>query len=163
MPRPRRMRRVGLEPGVTYFKPAGIPKNELEQVVLSIDEYEAVRLKDFLGIDQIEAAEKMNISQPTFHRLLLDARTKIADSIINGKALKIEGGNFKLVKARVSRGFGLRKGSGNGRCYGFGRNSTNCVCPKCGEQKQKTQANPCTQEKCPKCGALMIRSNSGGY
>jgi len=84
-------------PDVTYFKPRGIPLNELEEVILPIDEFEAVRLKDLEGLEQEECAGKMGISQPTFHRLILSARKRMADSIVNGKALKIEGGNFKVI------------------------------------------------------------------
>jgi uncharacterized protein len=94
MPRPFKRRRVCCEPNSSYFKPAGIKKRELEESILAVDEFEAVRLKDFLALDQSECAEKMNISQPTFHRLILRARKKIADAIINSKAIKIEGGNF---------------------------------------------------------------------
>jgi predicted DNA-binding protein (UPF0251 family) len=97
MPRPRICRRVGFQPNVTYFKPAGVRMVELEESLLTIDEFEAVRLKDLLGMEQEEAAKKMKISQPTFHRLILTARKKIADAIVNGKAIKIEGGNFKIV------------------------------------------------------------------
>lgn len=86
------------EPGVTYFKPAGIRMVDLEETNLTVDELEAIRLKDFLNLEQTEAAEKMNISQPTLHRLLQSARKKIADSLVNGKAIKIEGGNYKLAK-----------------------------------------------------------------
>lgn len=96
MPRPRRCRRIGIEPGTIYFKPAGVRKHELYEIILSVDEFESVRLKDLEGLEQKEAAEKMNISQPTFHRLILEARKKITDAIVNGKALKIEGGNYKL-------------------------------------------------------------------
>lgn len=98
MPRPRLCRRVGVEPGVTYFKPAGIPIKELEEVVLTVDEFEAIRLKDLEGLEQEAAAKKMNISQPTFFRLLDSARKKIADAIVNGKAIKIEGGKYKLFR-----------------------------------------------------------------
>ena len=65
MPRPRRCRRVRFEPSTTYFKPAGIPIRSLEEVVLTVDEIEAIRLKDGEGMSQEQAAEKMNISQPT--------------------------------------------------------------------------------------------------
>lgn len=82
------------EPDVTYFKPAGIRLNELEEVTLTVDEYEAIRLKDYLNLEQEEAAKKMNISQPTFHRLIISARNKIANAIVNGKAIKIHGGDF---------------------------------------------------------------------
>ena len=97
MVRPHRCRRVYLEPNVTYFKPRGIPLVELEEVILQIDEFEAVRLKDLEGLEQEECAKKMNISQPTFHRLVLSARKKISDAIVNGKAIKIEGGNFRCM------------------------------------------------------------------
>ena len=90
MPRPKLCRRIFAEPGVTYFKPRGIPLSELTETVLNVDEFEAVRLKDLEGLEQEECATKMNISQPTFHRLVISARKKIADAIINGKAIKIE-------------------------------------------------------------------------
>lgn len=94
MARPRLFRRVMFNPNITYFKPRGIPLRELSEVVILVDEYEAIRLKDLEGLDQEECAKKMNVSQPTFHRLVLSARKKISDAIINGKAIKIEGGNF---------------------------------------------------------------------
>ena len=81
MPRPKRCRWVGFNPDITYFKPSGIKKMDLEESILTVDEFEAIRLKDLLGRDQIEAAKSMNISQPTFHRLVLSARKKIADAI----------------------------------------------------------------------------------
>ncbi|MFA5061054.1 MAG: DUF134 domain-containing protein [Candidatus Pacearchaeota archaeon] len=89
MVRPRRMRRIFCNPNVTYFKPRGIPLRALEEVEVALDEFEAVRLKDLEGFEQEECAKKMNISQPTFHRLLISARKKISDAIINGKAIKI--------------------------------------------------------------------------
>ena len=90
MVRPRICRRVNSIPNVTYFKPRGIPLNNLEEVVLEIDEYEAVRLKDLEGFEQSECAKKMSISQPTFHRLVVSARKKISDAIIHGKSIRIE-------------------------------------------------------------------------
>lgn len=90
MVRPRLCRRIFSNPHVTYFKPRGIPMSSLSEVVLRIDEYEAVRLKDLEGLEQSECAEKMNISQPTFHRLVVSARKNISDAIINGKAIKVE-------------------------------------------------------------------------
>jgi predicted DNA-binding protein (UPF0251 family) len=111
MPRPRMRRMVGMEPGTTYFKPAGIPKSALEETVLTVDEYEAVRLKDLEGLGQDEAAGRMEISQPTFNRLVMSARKKLADAIVNGKSIRIEGGNYALTGTR--RGFG--RGFGGGR------------------------------------------------
>lgn len=70
----------------------------LEIVVLAVEEFEAVRLKDLEELEQEECAERMGISQPTFHRILSAARKKISDALINGKAIRIEGGSFKMQK-----------------------------------------------------------------
>jgi len=78
------------KPDVLYFKPRGIPLRELEEVVLLPDELEALKLYEVDGMEQIKAAEKMNISQPTFARLLGSANKKVADAIIKGKAIRIE-------------------------------------------------------------------------
>lgn len=96
MARPTFPRNVGFLPGVTYFKPAGVRMVELEEVVLGHDEIEAMRLKHLLGLSQEEAGGQMNISQPTLHRLLSSACEKITDAIVNGKALRIEGGNISI-------------------------------------------------------------------
>ena len=96
MTRPNNPRRVGFLAQVVYFKPAGVKMTDLEEVVLGNDELEAVRLKDLLGMSQGEAAREMHISQPTFHRLILTARQKIADAFVNGKAVKIDGGNINV-------------------------------------------------------------------
>ena len=99
MARPTFPRNVGFLPGVTYFKPAGVRMVELEEVVLGHDEIEAMRLKHLQGLSQEEAAGQMNISQPTFHRLLSSACEKIADAIVNGKALRIDGGNINVPES----------------------------------------------------------------
>jgi predicted DNA-binding protein (UPF0251 family)/predicted Fe-Mo cluster-binding NifX family protein len=96
MTRPRYRRNIGFLPSVTYFKPAGVRMAELKEVVIPHDEVEAIRLKDLIGLPQEEAAQQMNVSQPTFHRLLLSAHEKIADAVINGRALRIEGGNVNV-------------------------------------------------------------------
>jgi len=69
----------------------------LDEVILMVDEYEAIRLKDVDGLEQEQCASQMNISQPTFHRLYQEARRKIADVIVHGKALKIEGGTYEIT------------------------------------------------------------------
>jgi len=79
------------KPNVYYFKPQGIPLRELEEVVLFSDELEALKLHEVDGLEQIEASEKMKISQPTFARLLGSANRKVAEAIIKGKAIRIEG------------------------------------------------------------------------
>lgn len=97
MPRPRKCRWVAFLPGITYFKPAGIPLRELEENLLTIDEIEAIRLKDIEDLEQEPCAVKMGISRATFQRMLESARRKIADALLNGKAIKIEGGTFKVA------------------------------------------------------------------
>jgi predicted DNA-binding protein (UPF0251 family) len=98
MPRPRKNRWICCEPHVTFFKPRGIPMMELEEVRLKVDELEAIRLKDLEGLEQEETAVKMGVSQPTLHRILMSAHTKTADSLVNGKALRIEGGDYVIKK-----------------------------------------------------------------
>lgn len=90
MTRPRLCRRLHFKPKAHYFKPQGIPMRQLEEMVLTKEEMEAVKLKDFDGLEQIEASKKMNTSQSTFQRILASARLKIAETIVKGKALKIE-------------------------------------------------------------------------
>ena len=161
MVRPRLFRRVGFEPGVTYFKPRGIGLRELEESILTVDEFEAVRLKDLQGMEQEESARKMAISQPTFHRLLLSARKKIADAIVNGKAIRIEGGQYKMA-AQIGSGRELRRGispgMGRGRMGGQAAGPVGeCACPKCGNKVSHQRGLPCFERKCPKCGAMMTR------
>ena len=100
MGRPPRCRRVASIPQITYFKPAGIPLRILEEVCLSVEEAEAIRLKDLEGLEQEECASKMNISRTTFQRVLASARQKLADALLNGKAMRIEGGNFEMTMRR---------------------------------------------------------------
>ena len=90
MPRPRLRRRVRGRPNSSYFKPAGIRIIDLEETILNMPEFEAIRLVDFLETSQEKAAKQMQVSQPTLSRILTSARKKISDSIINGKAIKIE-------------------------------------------------------------------------
>lgn len=93
-------RRVDNLPQVTYFKPAGIPMAHLQEVRLSIEEAEAIRLKDIEGLEQDNCAQKMKVSRPTFARILLSARKKIADALLNGKAIRIEGGHYEMAVRR---------------------------------------------------------------
>ena len=90
MTRPKLRRRLRFRPKAYYFKPQGIPMRQLEEIIINKEEMEAIKLKDFDGLGQMEASEKMNTSQSTFQRILSSAREKIANSIVKGKALKIE-------------------------------------------------------------------------
>ena len=98
--RPIKWRRVAFMPQITYFKPVGMSARSLEEVCLSVEEAEAIRLKDLDGLEQEECAERMNVSRPTFHRVLGSARGKIAEALLKGKAIRIEGGNFEMEKRR---------------------------------------------------------------
>ena len=90
MSRPKKCRCISCSPNSSYFKPRGIPLIQLEEVVLSLDELEAIRLADHEALYHEEAAGRMSISRATFGRILDGARSKIADALINGKALRID-------------------------------------------------------------------------
>jgi predicted DNA-binding protein (UPF0251 family) len=90
MSRPKNPRCLRFNPDVYYFKPRGIPLQELKEVVLQPDELEALKLYGVDGLEQTKAAEKMKISQPTFARILDSANKKVAEAIIKGKAIRIE-------------------------------------------------------------------------
>jgi len=96
--RPRCPRRIEAEPNVTYFKPRGIPLKDLEVVVLTPEELEIVRLLDLNGLDQEGAARKMGISRRVLWEDLQSIRKKIAEALVEGKAIEINGGNFVLAK-----------------------------------------------------------------
>ena len=97
MPRPCRCRRIRCRPDTNYFKPRGIPLDALEEVNLTLDELEAIRLADLGELYQEDAAKKMNVSRQTFGNIINSAHKKIADALLNAKALKIEGGIVERV------------------------------------------------------------------
>ena len=92
MARPFCCRRIAGKPAAFIFKPGGVPACELEQVVMSLDEFEALRLADLNGLHQENAAQEMRVSRQTFSRIVEAARQKVADALVHGKALRIEGG-----------------------------------------------------------------------
>jgi uncharacterized protein len=92
MPRPPCCRRVSGEPVCVVFRPAGGAGRHLQQVTMTLDEYEAVRLADLEGLYQEQAAERMSVSRPTFGRILSSAHRKVAEALVGGKVLRIEGG-----------------------------------------------------------------------
>ncbi len=136
MPRPFKCRRIFFEPNFKFFKPAGIPLSMLEEVNLTLDEIEAVRLADLEGLYQEESAEKMGISRQTFGNILNSAHKKIADALINGKAIKIEGGVIKIM----------------GRDF---------VCYECKNEWSVPYGVPRPSE-CPKCGSPNIHRKEKG-
>ena len=153
MPRHKRKRKIFFQPDITYFRPRGILSSALKEITISFDEIEAIRLVDKEGTEQNKAGKKMGISQSTLSRLLKTAREKLADAIINGKAIKIQGGNFEM---NFPRGRGFGRGMGGQGSFGAGGF---CVCPKCGYKEPHKLGEPCYKKKCPKCGTPMTRSD----
>ncbi|MHA1368866.1 MAG: DUF134 domain-containing protein [Promethearchaeota archaeon] len=129
MPRPRKLKIIHGFPipmDRAIFKPIGIPLRDLEYNVLTVEEFEAIRLIDGENYSQIDAASLMKISQPTISRILNSGRHKIADSLINGKAIRIEGGNFKF------------------KFTGYG-------CQNCNAEWTIDEKTAYAPERCPKC------------
>lgn len=127
MARPKCTRLVSDFPNTTFFKPRGIPLVELEEVTLAVDEHEALRLADLEGLYQEDAALKMNISRPTFGRIIESAHKKVADALINGKAIRIEGGAVTIAQKRA---FECSDCERSWKVpFGAGRPA---ACPKCG-------------------------------
>ncbi len=116
MPRPFKERMIGREPAAVVYKPAGVPARYLEWVTLHLDEFEVIRLLDHEGLSQEQAAEKMNVSRPTVTRVYARARKKIADTLVNGQALRIEGGPVEQLDAIEKQAVQVENGSA-----GFGR------------------------------------------
>lgn len=128
MPRPRKRRRVWRPPETAIFKPLGVPLDALERVTLHHEELEALRLADLERQGQTKAARQMGVSQSTFQRMITEARHKVARALVNGLALHVEGGNFRLASARwhcsdCGRDWELAHGRGQGPPE---------LCPACG-------------------------------
>jgi uncharacterized protein len=100
MPRPPRCRRIGFLPELTVFKPAGVPGRMLSEIVLTLDELEAIRLADLQDLYQEEAAARMQVSRQTFGNIIASAHAKLADCIVNGRMLRIEGGTVMVQGQR---------------------------------------------------------------
>ncbi len=129
MPRRKMHRIVDREPPVSVFKPAGVPARDLEEILLAVEEFEALRLSDHEGLDQRAACEAMKISQPTFNRILGSARRKVSRALVKGCVLRIEGGNYVLGD-----------GTGGLECEVCGRmlessSDEAAPCPECGSTK----------------------------
>ena len=96
MPRPCKCRNVRGLPEASYFKPVGIPLMQLEECILSVEGYEAMRLADWEGLGMDEAAQRMGVSRHTFGRILRKARHAVAEALVFGRALRVEGGTYSL-------------------------------------------------------------------
>ena len=152
--RPQRKRLIRFIPEITYFKPAGIPLRNLSDVILNFDELEALRLAELEDLDQEEAAKKMEISRITFQRILHRAHKKIVESLIFGKAIKIEGGkiisNEQPKNNPIPSGTRRTWGQFTGRGQGLGGSKV-CVCPSCKKEFPHDRGIPCMQTKCLEC------------
>lgn len=118
MPRPVKFRRVRYIPDVTLYGPLGLDTRDMDIVVMTMEELESIRLMDIEGHDQAECADLMEVARSTFQRIYSEAKRKMADSIINGKILKIEGGNYTLEEGIVvcQEGGRRRRRHGHGHC-----------------------------------------------
>ncbi len=130
--RPRCPRRVQSEPAVSYFKPQGVPLKELEVIRLSLEELEAVRLSDLEGMNQEDAAQRIGISRRALWEDLQNARRKIVDALVSGKAIEIKGGNYAL------------------------ESRWRCICHECESEWEVPVGND-DQIRCPSCGSEEIR------
>lgn len=127
MVRPTRKRMIEGLPPIAVFKPMGIPQRDLEEVVLSVEEYELIRLADHEGLYQEQIAERMGISRSWAGQTLKAARSKVASALVHGKALRIEGGAYEVCGVRH---FGCQDcGREWTEPFGTGRPD---ACPKCG-------------------------------
>jgi predicted DNA-binding protein (UPF0251 family) len=124
MPRPKNNRIIHEPPLFTEFKPVGYPGRALEQILLYLDEFEAMRLADFVGMSHEEAADEMGISRSTFSRLIEKSRKKIAEFIFQGRLLTIDGGNIHFRRNIIQC-------SDCGHMFNIKIDSTISECPEC--------------------------------
>jgi uncharacterized protein len=179
MPRPKRIRKMTNPPHFKGFKPIGLPE-ENNPVVLNFEEYEAIRLSDFELYGQVEAAQIMDVSRPTFTRIYESARRKVAQAFVKGKAIVFEGGKVYFdsewyscnscgcwfnhpAKEQEIKNCAL---CGSTDIEQYNDNTQQniqediCICPQCGSEKEHTPGIPCQKEICPNCNIQMIRKGS---
>lgn len=99
VPRPPKPRRVGPGPAAVRFKPAGVRARDLPEVCLTLDEFEAIRCTDYNGEKQDTAAARMGVSRQTYGLILASARQKMAQVVVTGAALRIQGGNVERPRS----------------------------------------------------------------
>ncbi len=134
MPRPPKLRRVEFIPQVTVFKPAGVWLRDQEEEVLKVEELEAIRLKDLEGLEQEECAERMQVSRPTFQRVLSSAREKVARALVEGKAIRFEGGAYRLALGQFRCGACSYEFEAP---FAAAERGIDPACPHCGAERGK--------------------------
>ncbi len=182
MPRPKRIRKMTNPPHFKGFRPIGLPE-ENNSVVLNYEEYEAIRLSDFELYGQVEAAQIMDISRPTYARIYESARRKVAQAFVLGKPIVFEGGKVyfnsewfscnscgcwfnHLAKELEVKNCAL---CGSTEVEQYNDNTEQettediCICPRCNDEKAHTPGVPCKKEICPKCNCQMMRKGAPHY
>jgi predicted DNA-binding protein (UPF0251 family)/DNA-directed RNA polymerase subunit RPC12/RpoP len=163
------------------FKPFGIPRNDLEPVILLFEEYESIRLTDYEGLNHEQASGQMNVSRATFTRIYEQARRNIAKAFIEGKVIFIEGGDYhtddfwfkcnscmKLIMSASSVQSCNYCGSKNVRLLNKKETTNpvsmgaggNCICVYCNTSIPHIAGEPCKERNCPNCGKKMMREGS---
>ncbi|MFL0194777.1 DUF134 domain-containing protein [Clostridium sp. WILCCON 0269] len=128
MARPIKFRKVEFFPKSTYFVPWGKPKCKIQEIILKVEELEAVRLKDIEELSQEECAEKMQVSRQTFQNIIDSARKKIAVALTQGNAIRISGGNYTTTFCKF-------KCFDCGKVYEISYEQDRIICPGCGSQR----------------------------
>jgi len=128
MPRPTKCRKVEFFPEDTYFMPYGKKKCEIDEIMLMIEELEAMRLKDIEGLNQEECALKMEVSRQTFQNIIDSARKKVAVALTQGKAVNITGGHYTTKSCKF-------KCSSCGEEYDISYKQQRYTCPVCGSHE----------------------------
>jgi predicted DNA-binding protein (UPF0251 family) len=183
MPRPKRKRNVTHPPMMEGFKPFGIPITDLEPVILFFEEYEVIRLLDYMGMTQLEAAKEMDVSRPTLTRIYEKARRSIAEAFVEGKAIFIEGGDYhtdefwyrceacykllisekEMFSCSYCKSNKIRPLSKKTFKMDYQQQEDGpgfCICLHCNTKIPHQPGVPCRENVCPQCGKKMIRENS---
>jgi len=145
--------------------PDNFEEGSFAEIVLTVDELEAMRLSFLENLSQTGAAACMDVHQSTFQRTLRRALEKVTEAFVYGKAVKIEGGDYKMPGGDGSGPEGRGPGVGisresKGRCRsrgGTGGPEGTCICPECGYEAPHRPGVPCIEIKCEECGTPMVR------
>ncbi|MFC2106749.1 DUF134 domain-containing protein [Bacteroidota bacterium] len=189
MPRKKKNRLIQRPPFVDGFIPEGMNIENIDPVIINFEEYEAVKLADYTGLIQVEAAKLMGVSRPTFTRIYLQARQKIATAFSELRPIKFEMGQSKTLESWVhcnsceiyykneddinescpvcdtdenhneNKIMKHQKRNLDHACNQEGHKG-NCICPKCGYKEEHKAGIPCRTMICPNCDISMIRENS---
>jgi predicted DNA-binding protein (UPF0251 family) len=162
------------------FKPFGVHITDLEPVILLYEEYESVRLSDYMGLTQLQSAVQMNVSRPTFTRIYEKARRTIAQAFVEGKAIFIEGGNYhtddcwykcencqklsisqnETITCNYCHSTKLRRLNKKNETVVTPDFKDYCICVHCNVRTPHVKGKPCNENVCPQCGKKIMREGS---